>query len=65
MSQLAFDLELDIPKDTGFSDMQTTENGKCSRCLRALKGNYGRSHGALRDGLWFAWCDSCTESERR
>lgn len=62
--QLAFDLELDKPVDKGFPTMQTPENsGLCSRCGRKLKGHYSRCHGAVSSGVWFAWCDTCTEAK--
>ena len=61
--QATFDLQLDPLTDTPFTDMQTPEGGgKCSRCLRALKGRYGLCHGAMRAGSWFAWCDECTRN---
>lgn len=64
MTQLAFDFEVEIEPtiDQGFPEMQSLETGHCSRCARKLKGNYSRVHGALTDGLWFAWCDTCTET---
>lgn len=65
MTQLAFDFEIEVEPavDRGFPDMQTPEaGGLCSRCGHKLKGRYAHVHGALRDGLWFAWCDPCTDA---
>lgn len=63
--QAEFDLDIE-PTLTGFDTMQTPESGgKCSQCLRALKGRYARCHGASREGVWFAWCDDCTVANWR
>ncbi len=61
VTQLAFDLDL----DRGFPKMQAPESGgHCSTCGRPLAGRYARCHGALRNGVWFAWCDECTEAKQ-
>ena len=63
--QATFELQLDPVADTAFSDMQTPESGgKCSRCLRSLKGHYGLCHGGTSAAGWFAWCDDCTRAKR-
>jgi hypothetical protein len=66
IAQLAFDLDIEAPAETVFSTMQTAENGgKCSRCLRPLKGRYSLCHGsASRDG-YRAWCDDCSEAKQK
>lgn len=67
MTQLAFDFELDPEPvtDTAFPEMQVSgDGGKCSRCLKPLKGRYGNCHGALRPEGWYAWCDKCSTEKR-
>lgn len=59
MSQLAFDIEIEPVKPVWFDHMQTMQAGRCSYCLRPLKGRYTRCATTCGPKGWQAECDDC------